>query len=109
MKPLRRWIFNLLTASSLMFALFLCYLYFRSQHTVDSIYPNRWRNSTTHDHIDAVVAWGRIRFTRIVGVWQHAEEHPRDVSLRHYPSSLGNADYAAWVEAHRWLRGMPGY
>jgi hypothetical protein len=105
MKSLRRWIFNLLTASSLILAIFLCYIYFRSQRTVDSFYANRWRNTTTHDHLDAVVAWGRIRFTRTVSVWQHAEDHPRDVSLRHRASSLGNSDYDTWVQAHRWWRG----
>jgi len=101
MKIQRRWIFNLLTASSLLLALFLCYLYLRSQRTADFVSWNRWRNATTHDHFDAMVHWGRIRFSKILIVKKQAEEHSRTSSVSHTARALGGSDYDKYVESFR--------
>ena len=97
----RRWIFNLLTASSFLLALFLSYLYLRSQRTSDFVSWNRWRNATTHDHLDAMVHWGRIRFSKILIVKKQPEEHSRSFSVSHTASDLGGSDYDKYVESFR--------
>src|SRR6476659_5169540 len=64
MKSLRRWVSNVLTVLSLICAVFLFYLYFRSHHTVDVVSWRRWRNDTTNDWLEARVHWGRIGFSK---------------------------------------------
>ena len=64
MKSLRRWASNLLTVLSLICAVFLFYLYFRSHHTIDVVSWRRWRNDTTNDWLEARVHWGRIGFSK---------------------------------------------
>src|SRR5215208_518538 len=68
MKRLRRRIFNIVGALSLLLCAGLCCLYFRSQHTADLIY--RWYGfaNQTQNRIDATSLGGRISFTRVVWV-----------------------------------------
>src|SRR4051812_5267537 len=101
MKSLRRWAFNLLTFSSLILALLLGYLYFRSQHKVDVVSWRRWRNDTTNDWLEARAHWGRIGFTKKLTVDKPPIKRSPTSKLSYTTLPLRNSGYDQYVRDYR--------
>src|SRR5437667_1631365 len=101
MKSLRRWAFNLITFSSLILALLLGYLYFRSQKTVDVVSWRRWRNDTTNDWLEARVHWGRIGFSKKLTVDKPPNRRSLTRTLSYTTLALRNSGYDKYVEDFR--------
>jgi hypothetical protein len=103
MKRLRRWLLYFLTVLSLLACICVCWLFFRSQHSVDLV--TRWatEDGKTYNGWGARTAWGRVEVMRVVLVKTTADQDTGGPSIWHGAWNLGSARYSDYLAS---LRGL---